>query len=416
MSSTLKCSVCNIVIDELLSYIQNKISVIDEITLMRICTTSFSSEEIQKSKSLLFDSLSTDVRKISRKRKGKEVRDLEDIISLFKVTDPDAIPIFVARQLEKLPPITFDHLDCTKLLKDLLLVKEEIEQVKTTYASVKQLEDLRNEVIGLKNDRIMYTPAQYINNKSGAWFDNNEANAINDSTIEVNSVCDKLQKEELVANSKLQNNSNCRYPKISDKEIVNCVNEEPSVVVTHRDMQKSPRTPPPLAPVTENKTKQQKDDQLTVLITSAPVSPNAAESECESRNNTEWRTISYKKRSNYRYAGKAGTARDVQGSFKAAERKVPIFISNVHKDTMAKDIVSYIQSKTQDVVSLEKINTKKQKEHNAYKFFVSESKLSLFLDENIWPEGIIFRRFVHFKSKYVRDMSTKTATNQTYNA
>jgi hypothetical protein len=48
MSSVLKCNSCNIVIDELLSYIQNKISIVDEETLVRICTTSFSSDEIKK--------------------------------------------------------------------------------------------------------------------------------------------------------------------------------------------------------------------------------------------------------------------------------------------------------------------------------------------------------------------------------
>lgn len=90
-TNVLKCDKCNIVIDEMLSYIQNKVSVIDEVTLVRICVSSFTGEEIKTSKSLLFDSIPTNLRKIIRKNKGKEERDLSDIINLFKSADPDDI-------------------------------------------------------------------------------------------------------------------------------------------------------------------------------------------------------------------------------------------------------------------------------------------------------------------------------------
>lgn len=145
MASTVKCNSCNIVIDELLAYIQNKISVIDEISLIKICVSSFDSEQIKRSKSLLFDSLPTDKRKILRKKQGKENRDIEDIVSLFKGEDPEVIPVFVARDLEKLPPVTFDHLDVTKLLKDLLVVQKELNDIKSKYVTVDQLEELKKD-------------------------------------------------------------------------------------------------------------------------------------------------------------------------------------------------------------------------------------------------------------------------------
>lgn len=56
-----------------------------------------------------------------------------DIISLFKVVDSDVMPVFVARSLEKLPPITFDYLDVSKLLKILILnrLQSEIKNIKS---------------------------------------------------------------------------------------------------------------------------------------------------------------------------------------------------------------------------------------------------------------------------------------------
>lgn len=115
MSVTVKCNVCNIVIDEMLSYIQNKLSVIDEETLVRLCTSAFTAAEIKISKALLFESVPTGKRNVLRKGDRKEQREINDIMNLFRTADPSSIPVFVARQLEKLPPILFDHLDCTKL-------------------------------------------------------------------------------------------------------------------------------------------------------------------------------------------------------------------------------------------------------------------------------------------------------------
>lgn len=156
----------------MLSYIQNKVSVIDEETLVRICKSSFKGEEIKKSKSLLFESISTNLRKIMRKSKGKEERDLADIINLFKSAEPDDIPVFVARQLEKLPPITFDHLDCTKLLKDIVRMQSNIDEMKNNYATLNQLQELRAELLQSKYDSFVPISAFKVNKRRGACLMN----------------------------------------------------------------------------------------------------------------------------------------------------------------------------------------------------------------------------------------------------
>ncbi|KAF9407674.1 hypothetical protein HW555_012377 [Spodoptera exigua] len=133
------------ILDELLAYIQNKISIADEASLVQICASTFTSEQIQNSKSLLIESLSSEVRSTVRKGKGKDNRVLYDIIAIFKTTEPDVLPVFVARELEKLPPITFDHLDVSKLLKDLLIVQAEINNIKSTYVTQGELQSWKEE-------------------------------------------------------------------------------------------------------------------------------------------------------------------------------------------------------------------------------------------------------------------------------
>ncbi|PZC81759.1 hypothetical protein B5X24_HaOG212203 [Helicoverpa armigera] len=147
MAITLKCNSCNVVIDELLCYIKNKISIIDEESLIKICADKFDSDDIKKSKALLFESMSgpAEQRKPGRKGQGKEVRNLRDIISVFKTAEPDDMPIFVAKNLELLPPITFDHLDVTEFMKRLTVLEVEVREMKTSYVSVDHLKNIRKE-------------------------------------------------------------------------------------------------------------------------------------------------------------------------------------------------------------------------------------------------------------------------------
>lgn len=151
MSVTLKCSSCNIVIDELLAYVQNKISLCDEESLVRLCAATFSGDEIEKSKSLLFESLPVDKRKPVRKGQGKVNRALSDIISVFK-SHPDLMPVFVARNLERLPPITFDHVDVSDVLKKLVILQEEVRNIKDSYASLEQLEIMRRDLQNINSN------------------------------------------------------------------------------------------------------------------------------------------------------------------------------------------------------------------------------------------------------------------------
>ncbi|VVC96813.1 unnamed protein product, partial [Leptidea sinapis] len=97
-----------------------------------------------------------------------------------------------------------------------------------------------------------------------------------------------------------------------------------------------------------------------------------------------WTVVQKKsQKSKNRLIGKMGNVVvESDEKFRAADRKIPLFITNVHKDTEESDIIKYIENKTQENVSLEKISIKRQCEHDAYKLFVSQSKLPLYPDEN----------------------------------
>lgn len=150
----------------MLAFVQTKCDVMNEQTILQICATAFSDEEILEAKKMLFDSVPKAKRKIRRKE-GKVQRDLEDIICLLKSVDPEELPIFVARDLHRLPPVTWDHVDVTRLLKDIILLQNEVSSFRRNYATKQSADELCTDVANLKRAPTINN-CGFVNRKRGA--------------------------------------------------------------------------------------------------------------------------------------------------------------------------------------------------------------------------------------------------------
>lgn len=127
---------------------------------------------IVNAKDLLYASIPAKQRKKLRKRQGKTLRNVGDIVCLLKETDSEEIPIFVARDLQKLLPVHFDHVDVTRLLKDIVRMRSDIDRISEEYATVKPLQKCQTELETLKNASIVnnFRSPHFINNKRDACF------------------------------------------------------------------------------------------------------------------------------------------------------------------------------------------------------------------------------------------------------
>lgn len=441
--NVVKCVQCKIVINELLSYVQNKVSVIDEESLVRVCSSAFNASEIKNAKSLLFDAIPTEKRKINRKNAGKEKRDLNDIINLFKSADPDIIPTFVAKDLDKLPPITFDHLDCSKLLKDMVIMKTEIENIKSTFATNDDIDDLKREVLRLKTDSLPPASAFKVNTKRGAYLDSGPMGLSHDNYIVTTPNEPQIEQDYSSLNnlSPVLNYKNMRAVLSRHDESLNRQEQVAGETASAGARDEAGGSPLTSTQCTEPcaRAGSMTHDQLAAATSQrSPVrskewpsndkAVNNATRQCAVQpltnqllnmspesNKDDWQTIRRKKRIKYRFIGKAGIAKDSECNFKAADKKIPIFITNVHLDTKECDIIDYIQKKTNETVVLERINMKKERMHKAYKFMTSECNVSLYLDEQLWPAGIIFRRFVSFKHKRANSQWADNGLNELHN-
>lgn len=433
MTSKIKCTSCNIVIDEMLAYMNNKLSIIDDESLVKICVSAFKSEEIKNSKSLLFESLPSELRKINRKRTGKENRDIMDIVALLKSTPTDKIPVFVARDLEKLPPITFDHLDVTKLLKDLTIMKSDIKVIQSSYAKRSDLDDIKTQIMTAKSLEPVYLQTKTfrdinVNTRRGGYLDTMDSGPIGlltldssdcaSSTIIDKSVCASDDKHKETNQSKVEGRcdspTDTRPPAISGE----ATDRAQVTSQTPRHEQLAGCSATTSQHISRASSHSQNDNECMTTRTPTKrktladiVKTNLQSTSPTNQSGEDWQLVERKRRSKNLFSGKMGVANDSEGKFMAAESKVPIFITNVSKQTRMEDIVRYVYRITQENIVLEQINIKKQTEHNAYKFFVSKQKEAMYLDCNLWPKGIIFRRFRRYK--YNPTNSTVSATPTT---
>ncbi|KAI5642838.1 hypothetical protein NE865_05136 [Phthorimaea operculella] len=370
MSSKLvKCSGCNVVIDEVLAFVNNKIDVMTEESISKICISAFSPTDISNAKELLYSSLSQ--KKKKRKGDGKKQRDIEDIIYTLKSTPSEEIPVFVARDLQKLPPVLFDHVDVTRLLKDLVKLQRDVQQIQDQYATKDELKTLKSDLETLKTTSVInnYNDVGNVNTKRGAYLGHSfECDSgpmgLNHITYGDGSVSPKVSPiyrdmsvhstDKNWETSKIQSprkqgplNSSCHQNQqnLGNNASLNNISRETTF---NKQLIDAPTKSMSHAAQSDND-----HGPASVMghtaAPSGPVAAAAAMPSCESidksladiikdgnwkeeNNGNDWTFVEPKKKK-YRFLGRKGNA--VTGpnvNFKANDVKVPLFIYNVSKE------------------------------------------------------------------------------------
>lgn len=464
-SKVVKCPTCNIVINEVLAFVSNKIDVVTEETISRVCISAFSETDILEAKNLLFDSITTITRNIHRKGCRKTLREIDDIIWMFKNTTAEERPIFVARDLHKLPPLLFEHLDVTKLLKDILLVRQEVVSLREQSATVQQLDLLKKEVDSIKTKSAIkisnISMQRNVNKRRGAFVGDYELNSgpiglppmSNDGDIagsfDVSWLeCDgqntyrdiEQPLHQLVKNNTMEPpepSITSPYLGQASRSAENSINElvcnvsNDNTVMSH-----SPRTgrsPEPgaltslractrVAAITKQSPPAAAQAAHSGKITASEVNNEAigltkeitmadivrgGEFKRETRD-SEW-TLVQKNKLRNRFVGNRGNAKiSAHEKFKAADIRTPIYIYGVAKTVSVEDILSYVENKSGLNVAVIQMKMKLLKEYSAFKIFVPKHKLDIFMNDEFWPAGIAYRRFYDFSHSKLNTVKSST--------
>lgn len=406
-NKVIKCSHCNIIINELLSFIQNKVEVIDEATLISICAKTFSEEEIYKAKSLLYDSLLGEKLQYSRKKNDMGQRDLEETISIFKQYDSKKLPVFVARNLENLPPILWNQLDVTALLKSLVRLQSDVDSIKNNLVTTDQLREVQTDIENLKLTSLVNCDYAAKNSNRRAAFLTTTLDSGPAGLADLSVSQDTIKEYRSIDLS---------YSTVAAAAAV------PISTAFHQGMDTSAEShlPPPamlsqhsVAPVPQrpsasnttsvsaraarvaNRTNAIKTATVKVPRVSAEESnKNTATSKqtpADADNN--WTVVSRKRKSSQRKVVRgSGVASDL---LCAADRIKYLHLWGARSDMTERNVIDYLNKKKQsNLYTAEKLVTKRSQGYASFKIGVPEASLEQCLSSEFWPTGFAADRWL----------------------
>ncbi|XP_047026050.1 uncharacterized protein LOC124634496 [Helicoverpa zea] len=365
-----------LVANELLAFLQQKLDVMDEVSAVQICASNFSEDDVAAAKQLLYRLLNKSDQMVSRRRDGTK-KSIQDIITLLKETDPDDVPTFVAKDLNKLPPVTFNHVDVTSLLKDIVFLKASLADVqKKLDASQITVADLRSELNELrKSVTVTGSPvgASNVNMRCGACLDISGASFA----------------------SAVLSPSPLSPP---NAESAQCAPRAP------RCPAPVPAAPPLAAArpldqllVSAASTEHQNVRRDYASVTGSKIDATKKPVPVKGQNRADdegFVTVQRRKRRQRTNKNRCGTA-PIEPNIKirAAKPNTPVYISRLHYTTKAEDIVEYVRQKLKYAPRVQLLESRHNANFKAFVVRVPTCFLHLVLDENFWPQDVVFRRF-----------------------
>ena len=151
-----------IIINELLCFVTNKINILEREFLIKVCIEKYNSKEIEKAKKEVFDQLTNeeDVTKFKKRNHSKisddkQTKDMNDIYQLLQEKGTKEWPQFVALNLCKLPPISFDSIDVTNLLTSLQKVNTDVKMLREGLDAQCKISDSLSKISSNLQERMI---------------------------------------------------------------------------------------------------------------------------------------------------------------------------------------------------------------------------------------------------------------------
>ncbi|XP_047021435.1 uncharacterized protein LOC124631223 [Helicoverpa zea] len=385
-----------LIANEVLAFIKHAIDYMDEVSIMQICKSSFKEDEISSAKLLLFTTLGKVSQMPSRRRDGTQ-KSVQDIITMFKETDPNDVPEFVAKDLHKLPPVTFDHVDVTRLLKDITLLKQSQAEIQHQLeVSNNTISDLRAEVVPLRNaisasrsptnvDAVNVNTRREAKNASICSFESAGSNASPTAENACVATC-----AATVPASPLVETMTCVglvTPKQAYAAIV-AANKPAGPQIS----QAKPAEKPKGGKRSQSKPKQ-------VLKRQGP--------QKDTCDKDGFKVVEKRKKKKPPCRNQCGTALTGPNMLlRPAIHTTLLYVSRRHHSTKAEEIVEYLCIKTKWTLRVERLEPRHNMNFNSFVVRVPTSDLEKFLKEDLWPKGVVFRRF----RGRLRDTSQRNTT------
>lgn len=358
------------IINEFLTFVQNKIDTLDELSIIQICVTSFTDAEIETGKSVLYSACGGPQRNIQRKGDDKNKKNIKDVIKLLKEIDPDLQPAFVAKDLNRLPPVSFDYVDASRLLKDMTVMRSEFMEFRTKIST--ELAELRTTLDArkYKENSTMTTPKRQVVKSplpAAALRQTRNSTRASPPAVDASGVLYTPTYRDIICTTK---------------------SVRPRCDKNNR-MTTSIRTP--------NKVTMNDKHACATKVTDTKLTTTLADD--------SFILVEHKKRKQKR-ANMRGTLQ-TSGKIQVVEPQCAIYISRTKKDVTEADIREHIMERGEQCISVEQLKQNRETAFNSFKINVLGSKLKTFLNNDFWPAGLVYRRY--------RERHPRAAANQINN-
>ena len=338
------------IVNELLCFVVNKMDTLPFDYLVKLCSDFYSESEIDAAKEIISKLGPTDKRYPKRKGQNKKVTTVQDILRIMLELETNLIPVFVARDLGNLTPLSYEHFDVSKLLHDIEVVRNEVNLIKFSIPSL---------------------PLGTTETRHGGQ--NANPKIPNTDSTQPLSV---TQTNKNAPNTVIQGNKNSDPAKTINNE---------GLVVKAQDKGTS-RT---------EKEQPRESKKVDTNVQPQMESTNNASS-AELEDGQPW-TIVTNKRVKKKPPFISGTAKGVAGGLQVATKPprrkcIGIFVSRLHCETTAEQVKDHVLQKLDTNFKIKKLETK----FKTYSSFLVETGLKhvqSLLDPDIWPEGTLIKRY-----------------------
>lgn len=123
-----------IVEDELLNFIVVKLRTLSHDDVVSLATSSFSSEKIEASKTVLSELFPNSIRWVVHRGQKKDINNVKMCLQVVNECGQD-IPRFVSHFLDELPAVLYNNMDVSALLCKMLQINADIDYLKRTVNS-----------------------------------------------------------------------------------------------------------------------------------------------------------------------------------------------------------------------------------------------------------------------------------------
>ncbi|CAH0402151.1 unnamed protein product [Chilo suppressalis] len=365
-----------LIANELLAFIQNAIDTKDEVSILQICKSNFKEDEVCSGKALLFRFVGKADKMPSRRRDGTE-KSVQDIITLLKETDPDDVPTFVAKELHKLPPVTFDRVDVTRLLKDINFLKATLADV------VNKLEDANNNIGELRAQVDLLSNNACASRSPEASNVNTRRGAQNASVGSIESAPASASPAAATASDASRLAAAAR-PSVTPETSRACTSTPQRAYAAA-----AASRPVDAVPNCERRSKQQTEKSSKLSIQRA--TPAASQKRISDEKG--FIKVERKKRKPIRrnLCGAAPTGPN--HLLRPAIPPTPLYVSRLHYSTKEEEIVEYLRIKTNFSLRVARLESRHNVNFNSFVVRVPTEHQATFMKEDFWPKGVVFRRF-----------------------